>query len=155
MITRFEQFSVIISGIYRYMQKLEREEMVKRGYKGAFAGYLATLKRFDKGLTCTELCEICDKDKAAVSRIIAEMEDKGLVEKNGTGKGSYRAKVTITEKGKDIADFVSERAHLAVSRVSGELMNDEERAALYQTLDSIYKNLQKVSKEGIPQEGED
>lgn len=154
MITRFEQFSVIISGIYRYIQKIEREEMVKRGYKGAFAGYLATLKRFEKGLTSTELCEICDKDKAAVSRIIAEMEEKGLVEKRGEGKGSYRAKIILTEKGREVAEYVYERAHIAVTRVSGELMNDEERASLYSTLDTIYKNLQKVSKEGIPQKGE-
>lgn len=40
MINRFEQFSQVISGIHRYIQKLQRNEMVKRGYKGAFAQYL-------------------------------------------------------------------------------------------------------------------
>ena len=81
MISCFEQFLYIISKIHRQIQKIERTEMVKHGYKGAFAQYLATLRRYEEGLTSSELCEICDKDKAAVSRIIAEMEEKGLVER--------------------------------------------------------------------------
>ncbi|MBQ7875208.1 MAG: MarR family transcriptional regulator [Oscillospiraceae bacterium] len=151
MISRFEQFSFVISGIYRYIQKIERNEMVKRGYKGAFALYLATLNRYEEGLSAVQLCEICDKDKAAVSRIIAEMEEKGLVERIKNGNKGYRAKITLTEKGKETAVYVAERALTAISSVSGELMNDEERKIFYSTLDTIYKNLQKVSKEGIPQ----
>ena len=94
MTDRFEQFSFIISGIYRKLQKIKRDEMVKRGYKGAFAQYLATLSRYEEGLTSTELCEICDKDKAAVSRIIAEMEEKGLVQREKKAVRSYRSKIT-------------------------------------------------------------
>ena len=60
MTSRFEQFTIVISGINRYIQKLERNEMIKRGYKGVFAQYLAVLKRFEDGLTSTELCEVCD-----------------------------------------------------------------------------------------------
>ena len=105
MTDRFEQFSFIISGIYRKLQKIKRDEMVKRGYKGAFAQYLATQSRYEEGLTSTELCEICDKDKAAVSRIIAEMEEKGLVQREKKAVRSYRSKITLTEKGKDVADF--------------------------------------------------
>ncbi len=151
MISRFEQFTYVISGIYRYVQKIERNEMIKRGYKGAYALYLATLNRYEEGLSSTELCEVCDKDKAAVSRIIAEMEEKGLVERGKNGKRGYRAKITLTEKGKETANYVSERATLAISSVSGEIMSEKEREIFYSTLDTIYKNLQKVSKEGIPQ----
>lgn len=151
MVSRFEQFSFVISGIYRYIQKIERTEMVKRGYKGAFALYLATLNRYEDGLTSAQLCEICDKDKAAVSRIIAEMEEKGLVERGKNGKNGYRAKITLTESGKDTAAYVAERAHIAVSTVADEVMDKEQRIMFYSALDEIYKNLRKVSKEGIPQ----
>ena len=48
MKTRFEQFSFMISGIYREIQKIERDEMIKHGYRGAFAVYLATLGRYLK-----------------------------------------------------------------------------------------------------------
>ena len=152
MISRFEQFSYVISGIHRQIQKIERAEMIKRGYKGAFAQYLATLHRYEEGLTATELCEICDKDKAAVSRIIAEMEEKGLVERQKKVVRTYRSKITLTEKGKETAEFVAERAKLAISTVSDEVMDDRQREMLYSTLDKLYKNLRKVVEEGISKE---
>ena len=97
--SRFEQFSFVISGIYREIQKIERDEMIKHGYRGAFAVYFATLKRYEEGLTSAEICELCDKDKAAVSRIIAEMEEKGLAERAKSSPRGYRAKIVLTEKG--------------------------------------------------------
>lgn len=150
MISRFEQFAYVISGMHRLIQKIERAEMIKRGYKGAFAQYLATLRRYEEGLTATELCEICDKDKAAVSRILAEMEEKGLVERQKKIVRTYRSKITLTEKGKETAEFVAERARKAVSAVSE--MDPEQREVLYSTLDTLYKNLLKVSEDGIPNE---
>lgn len=152
MTDRFEQFSFIISGIYRKLQKIKRDEMVKRGYKGAFAQYLATLSRYEEGLTSTELCEICDKDKAAVSRIIAKMEEKELIQREKKAVRSYRSKITLTEKGKEVADFVAKRAHAAISAVSKEIMTDEERVAFYSILDNVYKNITKIDTEGIPSE---
>lgn len=152
MISRFEQFTFIISKINREIQKIERDEMVKKGYRGAFAIYLAALKRYDEGLTSVQLCELCDKDKAAVSRILAEMEEKGLIEREKNNERGYRAKITLTEKGKEVAEFVNKRAETAVKTVSGKVMTDEQREVFYQTMELLYKNLQKVSKEGIPQE---
>ena len=152
MTDRFEQFSFIISGIYRKLQKIKRDEMEKRGYKGAFAQYLATLSRYEEGLTSTELCEICDKDKAAVSRIIAEMEEKGLVSREHKNIRTYRSKIVLTEKGRNTADYVAERAKAAISAVSDGVMDENQREVFYSTLDVLYKNLQKVSREGIPRE---
>ena len=152
MTSRFEQFTMVISGINRYIQKLERNEMIKRGYKGAFAQYLAVLKRFEDGLTSTELCEVCDKDKAAVSRIIAEMEEKGLVSREHKNIRTYRSKIVLTEKGRNTADYVAERAKAAISAVSDGVMDGNQREVFYSTLEVLYKNLQKVSREGIPQE---
>ncbi|MBQ2898724.1 MAG: MarR family transcriptional regulator [Oscillospiraceae bacterium] len=152
MISRFEQFSYVISGIHRQIQKIERAEMIKRGYKGAFAQYLATLHRYEAGLTATELCEICDKDKAAVSRILAEMEEKGLVEREKKVVRTYRSKITLTEKGRETAEFVAARAKLAISAVSDEVMDEQQREVLYSTLDALYKNLRKVVEEGLSKE---
>ena len=152
MISRFEQFSYVISGIHRQIQKIERAEMIKRGYKGAFAQYLATLHRYEAGLTAKELCEICDKDKAAVSRILAEMEEKGLVEREKKVVRTYRSKITLTEKGRETAEFVAARAKLAISAVSDEVMDEQQREVLYSTLDALYKNLRKVVEEGISKE---
>ncbi len=149
---QFEKFITVISKINRHIQKIERNEMVKRGYKGAFAQYLAVLKRSAEGLTSTELCDVCDKDKAAVSRIIAEMEEKGLITREKKNVRSYRSKIILTEKGKDLADYVQERSKAAVSIVSEGVMDENQSEVIYSTLDILYKNLQKISEEGIPQE---
>lgn len=149
MISRYEIFNNAISGIYRYIQKIERDEMVKYGYKGAFAQYLAAMNRYPEGLTSVQLCEICDKDKAAVSRIIAEMEDKGLIRREGAGDNMYRARLILTEEGLRAANFVNERAAAAVA-AGGKGLTDENRRVFYETLELIAGNLESVSREGLP-----
>jgi len=147
MLSRYEQFSSIISTIYRRVQKIERDEMVKYGYKGAYAQYLSAINRYPEGLTASRLCEICDKDKAAISRVAAEMEQKGLVRRSGTS--IYRAKLVLTDEGKRLAHVVSERARVAVELVGAD-MSDDERRIFYAALEGIAQRLQQVEKTGLP-----
>ena len=78
MLQRFEAFTAAISGIYRDIQKIERDEMEKYGLKGAYAQYLLALSHCPEGLSAAELCEVCDKDKAAVSRVLRLTVDQGI-----------------------------------------------------------------------------
>ena len=148
---RYEQFSFIVSVINRHIQKIERDEMIKYGYKGAFAQYLMAMRHHPDGVTSAQLSEMCDKDKAAVSRVVTEMIEKGLVVRKCANETLYRAKLTLTQEGCKIADFVAKRATAAVAAVGNEL-SDEERKMFYSTLDFIASKLQMISKEGIPQE---
>lgn len=154
MLNRFEQFNFVISGINRCIQKLERDEMVKYGYKGAFAQYLMVLKHYPEGVTLTELCEKCDKDKAAVSRIVAEMENKGLVYKENKEAQVYKAKIYLTEKGNETARFVAKRVKDALSVVGDKIMTEDERRLFYGVLGDILEKLEVMAKEGIPKKGE-
>ncbi len=149
MMNRFEQFSYVISGIHRYIQKIERDEMEKFGYKGAFAQYLMAIRRYPEGITSAKLGEICDKDKAAISRIVAEMEEKGLLIRENNNARHYKALIKLTEAGYQLASFVDERAGAAIDAVGND-MSDENRQAFYSTLDFIAAKLQTISKEGIP-----
>lgn len=148
MLNRFEQFSTVVSGINRYIQKIERDEMVKYGYKGAFAQYLVVLNKYPQGLTLTNLCEICDKDKAAVSRALTELVEKELVFKDIKENKSYKGKYCLTYKGKECAEYVVTKAKMAVSKVGSEL-SEEQRAVLYSSLEIIAENLKKISKDGL------
>ncbi|MBE6638472.1 MAG: MarR family transcriptional regulator [Ruminococcaceae bacterium] len=151
MLDRFEQFSGFISGIYRSIQKLERDEMVKYGLKGAYAQYLVVMNRFKEGITAAKLGEICDKDKAAVSRIITNMEKKGLITRKGQNNNLYRALLFLTEEGKKAADYVSQRAKIAVEK-AGAGLDESERTKLYTALGIISSNLQSITKAGIPEQ---
>ena len=149
MLSRYEQFSFFISTIYRSIQKIERDEMEKYGYKGAYAQYLSTISRHPEGITASRMSEICDKDKAAVSRVVSEMEEKGLVVRIGHGESMYRAKLYLTDEGRRVANFVSERAVAAVA-AGGEGLSDAEREVFYRVMDRIAANLHKVGRDGIP-----
>ena len=149
MIERFEQFSYSINVIYRYVLKIEREEMEKYGYRGSYALYLAIMYHFPDGLTASKLSEISDRDKAGISRTVAEMEQKGLITKQSNHDNFYRAKLVLTKKGRDVADLVRKKAIYAVSR-AGDGISDEDRKIFYDCLFSISSNLKKISSEGIP-----
>lgn len=149
MITRFERFTAAISSIHRFIQKIERDEMEKYGLKGACAQYLLAMAAHPEGITASELCEICDKDKAAVSRILNEMEAKGLVIRNSDGMTQYRVRLTLTDVGKEVANYVNQKATFAAELV-GKGLRPEDRKALYAALDLIAANIEALSNQGIP-----
>ena len=146
---RYEQFSSVITGIYRYIQKIERNEMIKYGYKGSYALYLMTMRRHPEGVTSAQLCELCDRDKAAVSRIITEMKSKGLICWGNESESRYRARLMLTEEGKKAAEYVSDRAKAAAAIVN-EKLDEEQRKSMYTTLDMFSESLQSIVEEGIP-----
>ena len=87
MISKYELFSNSVACLYRDIQKLERIEMAKYGLKGPHAQCLLSLSRYPEGLIATQLCDLCEKDKAAISRTVAELEEADLVQRlehNGT-----------------------------------------------------------------------
>lgn len=151
MINRFQEFSVSIAAIYRHIQKIERDEMIKYGLKGSYAQYLAALHLHAEGLTAARLCDVCDKDKAAISRIVAEMEEKGLITREGQGDRPYRARLILTPFGKEAAEHVLNRAVVAVEH-AGQGLTEENRRIFYASMQIIARNLQAISREGIPED---
>ena len=147
---RFEQFTSAISSIHRFVQKIERDEMEKYGLKGASAQYLLAMERYPDGVTAATLCDVCDRDKAAVSRILAEMESKGLIYRIDNGENQYRALLALTPAGQEAADYVSRRAIIAVE-LAGQGLTDEDRKVMYTSLERIAANIQTMSREGIPE----
>ncbi len=143
MLSRYEVFTASIFRIYRDIQRLQREEMEKYGLHGALAHYLTILMRFPEGVTAAQLGEICDKDKAAVSRAVAEMERQGLLERKTSGESAYRARLCLTAQGRAAAEYVAQRAQWAVETAGGAL-TDEERTTLYAALAQVADRLQAI-----------
>ena len=148
MITRFEQFSASVACIYRNIQKIERVEMAKYGLKGPHAQALLAMSRHPEGITSGELVKLCDKDKAAISRTVAELEKEGMIARVGKNGSLYRAALLLTERGKTAAQCVAERAKYAVEAASAGL-SDEHRKILYAALDLIANHLQTIGEEGL------
>ena len=150
MIGRFERFSYAISEISRLWHRIAGEEMGKYGLKGAYSVYFTTLYRYPAGLTAAQLVDLCIRDKADVSRAMALLEEKGLVARVEPEGKAYRAPLTLTQAGREIAGHINHRAQAAVELASHGLPEDK-RVIFYEALELITSNLQKISKEGIPQ----
>ena len=148
MIERFEQFTYANNVICRCVLKLERDEMEKYGYRASYALYLAIMSRCPEGLTATKLSELSDRDKAGISRIVTEMEENGLITRQCNKDNFYRAKLILTDKGKEIANHVQKKAIEAVGE-AGAGISDEDRRVFYECLGTIASNLKKISAEGL------
>lgn len=148
MIDRFEKFSLAIAEINRCWHKIAGEELRKYDLKAPHVTYLLTLYRHPEGLTAPKLAELCDRDKADVSRMLSILEARGLVTKDGMGASRYRGSLRLTSEGQTVAKALSLRAELAVEQ-AGAGLTEENRAIFYESLDTISKNLRRISMEGL------
>lgn len=151
MVSRYELFSTSVSCMYHDIQKIERVEMAKYGMKGPQAQCLLVMSRYPQGITAARLCEICERDKAAISRTLAELEQSGMVRREERNGSRYRASLLLTEQGKAAAATVSRTAQLAVEQ-AGAGLDDEKREVFYQVLALIADNLHNICKNGIQSE---
>ena len=150
MINRFEHFSLAIAEISRCWRKLATEEMAKYGLRAPHATYLTSISRYPEGISVPQLCELSGKDKSDASRMIAILEEKGMVRKVSVDGSLYRGKLILTDMGQVAAGHVQRKASQAVE-LAGRDLDDESREIFYRALDSITKNLIELSKNGIPE----
>ena len=99
MENRYELLSGAISCMYHDIQKIERVEMARYGLKGPHAQCLLAIKKHPEGITAARLCEVCEKDKAAVSRTLAELEEVGMIYRENRNGSRYRSALMLTEQG--------------------------------------------------------
>lgn len=148
MISRFERFTYALFGVYRHWHSIAGKEMERFGLKGSYAVYLLVMRRNPEGITAAQLCEASGRDKSDVSRAVAAMEKLGFVKKEGV---PYRALLKLTPQGLDAADQVQTRSNLAVE-LAGKDLTQQQRDSLYESLELIGANLQKLCETGLPKE---
>ncbi|MBQ3111541.1 MAG: winged helix-turn-helix transcriptional regulator [Firmicutes bacterium] len=135
---RFQAFVTGISTCYKSIQRIKTMEMTEFGLKGAHAMCLVFLHNHPQGLTAAQLCQLCAEDKAAISRTVAQLIEKGYVY---AGEKKYRAQLMLTETGRELAVKMDAVIEQWVG-CGGEGLSDAERGAFYHALESISNNLQ-------------
>ena len=153
MLSRFEQFCAAVSMIHHSIQKIQRVEMAKYDLKGPHAQCLLAISQYPDGITAARLCELCEKDKAAISRAVTELEEADmLIRRDPEGK-RYRSRLYLTEKGAEVAGNVGRLVHSAVSQAS-EGYGEPDREIFIHVLNLIAGNLQAICRDGLEQKGE-
>lgn len=150
----YELFPAAVFRLYRDVIRIEQRDMEKHGLRGSMAQYLAMLWQFPEGITAARLSEICDKDKAGVSRTVAQMEQLGLLTRQGGSASGYRARLVLTDKGKELAGEIRRRGREALA-AAGEGMEGEQWESLCRTLWKIADRLQVLARQGSPRTEEE
>ncbi|MBR5322090.1 MAG: winged helix-turn-helix transcriptional regulator [Clostridia bacterium] len=141
---RFKLFTVLMTKTRRSIQRIKTEEMAEYNLKSPHVSCLYYLYIYGN-MTATELCEICDEDKAAISRSIVQLENEGYVEYPEGIKKRYRANMKLTEKGKIIAEKLSQKID-SVLNEAGNGLSEEDRVVFYRSLSLISSNLENICK---------
>lgn len=146
MLQRFEQFTLMLARINRYVHIIEDMEMRKFGLKRGSVHCLLVLSMHPEGLTAAQLSHYCETDKAAISRLATHLKQEGLIHRNG--EQNYRAPLVLSERGLQIAGTVRQKVLWAVSK-AGEGLTEEERTILYKSFDIVAENLKTICEKEI------
>lgn len=145
MIYRFESFVGKISAIHKNIEKIKKNKMKKFGLSGNHVMSMCFLAQYPDGLTASKLCELISVDKAAMSRTLAELVEKGYVYYPELGANKkYRAITALTPKGVEVAKQVDEMIIDLVGEIGGGL-TDEERKMMYYALEVVSKKIEQAA----------
>lgn len=141
---RFEDFSTLIGSAMKSLQKIKNHGMEPYGLGSTHTLCLKRLNASADGLTRKELALECEIDKAQISRLIAELIEKGYVREKSETVG-YKNKIILTESGKKVADEIEQKVRKVLKYVSGDIP-PEQLDILYKTLETICDNLKRAEE---------
>ncbi|MBQ9747507.1 MAG: transcriptional regulator [Clostridia bacterium] len=136
---KYETFTRLLTSIGRGIQKIKTEEMATFGLKSSHFPCIYYLYKMNT-LTAKELCDICEEDKANMSRTIKHLEENGYVCCYSRTLKRYQCPIRLTEKGREVGRQICERLD-SITEALGAGLNDHERAALYKALAVIDTNV--------------
>lgn len=138
---RFETFVTTISQIYRSLQRLKSMEMADFGLKGTHVMCLYQLQQHEEGLTFSQLSQLCDEDKAAISRSVSELKEQGLVYIPDSEEKKYRKRIFLTDQGRTVTDAMDQKITDAVI-TAAQGYTQQEREIFTRVLLQVADNLQ-------------
>ena len=139
---RFHTFTVLISTINSAIYRIKTEEMAEFNLKSSHVSCLYYL--YKKGsLTATELCEICEEDKANVSRSVKHLEASGYIECQSAEAKRYHRPLGLTAIGQKIGERISQKIDAILEKAS-EGLGEKSRLDFYRALTLIDSNLKKI-----------
>lgn len=143
MIDRFETFTTQIAKISRNIRKIKTEEMKDFNLKSPHVSCLYYLFK-NETLTAKQLCDVCDEDKAAISRSIDYLEKNEFLTCDSKTEKRYKSPIMLTSKGKQVGEGIANKIdNILISASKG--LSEPDRKTFYKALFLISDNLQKIT----------
>ena len=139
---RFQTFTTLIARLNRCIRKIKTEEMAELDLKSPHVSCLYYLYKADS-LTSTELCNVCEEDKANISRSIEFLEKNGYIVCRSKTEKRYKSPLVLTEKGRETGAYIVRKIDAILEAVSRGVP-EEHREVMYRSLSVICDNLQKI-----------
>ncbi len=141
-------FTVSIARLNKLVQRIKSFEISKYGLQPIHVSCGYYLSKNPQGLTAKELCDMSLEDKAAISRALKTLQEKGIVEYSPRGRNEI---VKLTCEGQKLADIISDKINAAVKAGSVNI-TPEQREFFYNSLLEISDNLIKYYEDLIKKE---
>lgn len=141
----FSIFTNLITNIQRCINTIKDKKMKEIGLKSGYVSCLYYLNKLGP-LSQSELCDVCDENKAAICRKVEYLAKNNYVEKEAINNAKYKNPIILTTKGKEIADYITNKVNEIIIKASVDL-NDHDRDILYSSLETVNLNLKKLIKE--------
>lgn len=139
MTERYERFTTLVASINRSVKKIRGVEMSCYGFKSIHVSCIYYLYR-ESGLTVSQLCEMCDEDKANISRALELLEENGYICPRGDNHKRYKTPLLLTDEGMRVGEQIEKRVSQVLEAASRGL-TQEEREIMYRCLSLILENL--------------
>lgn len=136
-------FTMQIAKCSRYIRKIKQEEMETFDLKGPHVSCLYYLYKNDEPLTLKELCDVCDEDKAYISRAVDSLEKDGYIICNSKTEKRYKCPLLLTDKGREVSKKIDKVIDQIVVE-AGQGVTEENREIFYKTFKIISDNLKKM-----------
>lgn len=140
---RYTLFTNIIASLNRSIYLIKDEETNKYGLKSMHVSVLYNVYKY-KSLTQVELIDICQENKAAISRTLKFLMDENLIEIMDEN-GKYKKHYCVTEKGKEIGEQIEERINTILDAAAGDI-SDSNKDKMYKCLFVIDRNLKRMTR---------
>ena len=139
---RLDSFVTHISGASKSITKIKNRGMAKYGLGSTHTTCLRKLYNAPKGLTRTELSDICYLDKAQITRVVNDLVKKGYVSE-APERSSYKRRVVLTEEGKRITTDIFKVVLEVNNAVSGNI-SEEDIMTFYEVFSKICDGLKRA-----------
>ena len=144
-VDRFESFILLIDAIHKSINKIKTDIVPESAIKSVHTMWLYELLRNPTGLTATEIAAKTMIDRSLVSREITALIRGGFVKSDSLkGKRNYNSVITLTQKGKEVAEQIAHSALKVQNEVSRNVSADE-LISFYSVMERLYNNIVSIA----------
>ncbi len=141
---RFQTFTVLISKISRNIKKIKNQEMAEYGLRSVHVTCIYYLYSMES-LTATEICDLCEEDKATISRGLDFLEENGFIVCESRLSKRYKSPLVLTEKGMEVGKKITEKINFVLDEICIDL-TEAQREEFYRSLTIISNSLELCTK---------